>query len=63
MQVKTTEIVNQALVTDLSIRTARAAYLYQIGDLVGAFNVTNEILDEAGMFQVSISLIRAGVFK
>ncbi|EJD76296.1 CBR-EMB-27 protein [Loa loa] len=43
--------VNEALVTDLSILTARAAHLYQIGDLTGAYNITNEILNEAGMFQ------------
>uniref|UniRef100_A0A0R3RH95 TPR_REGION domain-containing protein n=1 Tax=Elaeophora elaphi TaxID=1147741 RepID=A0A0R3RH95_9BILA len=43
--------VNEALTTDLSILTARAAHLYQTGDLQGAYNITNEILDEAGMFQ------------
>uniref|UniRef100_A0A915PZK6 Uncharacterized protein n=1 Tax=Setaria digitata TaxID=48799 RepID=A0A915PZK6_9BILA len=43
--------VNEALLTDLSILTARAAYLYQTGDLIGAYNITNEILTDAGMFQ------------
>ncbi|VDK66443.1 unnamed protein product [Onchocerca ochengi] len=43
--------INEALMTDLSILTARAAYLYQTGDLTGAYNITNEILNEAGIFQ------------
>ncbi|CAG9539118.1 unnamed protein product [Cercopithifilaria johnstoni] len=43
--------VNDALRMDLSILTARAAHLYQTGDLTGAYNITNEILSEAGMFQ------------
>ncbi|KAL4003184.1 Tetratricopeptide repeat family protein [Acanthocheilonema viteae] len=43
--------INEALTTDLSILTARAAHLYQTGDLTGAYNITNEILNEAGMFQ------------
>lgn len=46
--------IHEALITDLSILTARAAHLYQTGDLTGAYNITNEILSEAGMFQVSI---------
>ncbi|VDM08172.1 unnamed protein product [Wuchereria bancrofti] len=44
-------LVNKALITDLSILTARASHLYQAGDLTGAYNITNEILNEAGMFQ------------
>ncbi|MCP9259431.1 Cell division cycle protein 16-like protein [Dirofilaria immitis] len=43
--------INEALITDLSILTARAAYLYQTGDLISAYNITNEILSEAGIFQ------------
>ncbi|VDK70239.1 unnamed protein product [Litomosoides sigmodontis] len=43
--------ISDALTTDLSILTARAAHLYQTGDLTGAYNITNEILSEAGIFQ------------
>lgn len=42
---------NDALNSDLSIRTARAVHLYNIGDVAGANKITTEILDEAGMFQ------------
>ncbi|VDN03156.1 unnamed protein product [Thelazia callipaeda] len=43
--------LKEVLMTDLSIRTAQAAYLYQSGDLMGVYDITSEILNEAGMFQ------------
>lgn len=50
--------MSEALVTDLSILTARAAHLYHTGDLTGAYSITKEILSEAGMFQVAIFLVK-----
>lgn len=58
LQLNSDTSVNEALATDLSILTARAAHLYQTGDLVGAYNITNEILNEAGMFQVQFFCLR-----
>ncbi|VDK30991.1 unnamed protein product [Gongylonema pulchrum] len=56
MQIATNSAVSQALITDLSIQTARAAYLYHNCDLVGAYSITKKIMEESGLFQDCLAI-------